>query len=69
MYFDSLGILLKLTLLSSVDQSQVDKSTEEWLDTIEGRLDYRKWYCGHYHTDKKVDRITIMFEGIEEFMI
>ena len=27
--------------LSGVDQSKVDKSTEEWLDTIEDRLDYK----------------------------
>lgn len=53
--------------LSGVDQSKVDKSTEEWLDTIEDGLDYKHWYCGHYHTDKKVDRLSIMFENIEEY--
>ena len=55
--------------LSGVDQSKVDKSTEEWLDTIEDRLDYKRWYCGHYHTDKKVDRLTIMFESVEEYKL
>ena len=55
--------------LSGVDQFKVDKSTEEWLDTIEDRLDYKRWYCGHYHTDKKVDRLTIMFESIEEYTL
>ena len=40
---------------------------EEWLDGIEDRLDYQKWYCGHYHTVKKVDRVEIMFENTEEF--
>lgn len=47
--------------LSGIDQSKVDKSTEEWLDSIEERLDYKKWYCGHYHTEKKIDRLQIMF--------
>ncbi len=53
--------------LSSILQSTVDKSTERWLDAIEDRLIYSKWYCGHYHTDKVVDRIEFMYEGIKEF--
>ena len=47
--------------IRGVDQSKVDKSTEIWLDGIEDRLTYRKWYCGHYHTEKKIDRLQIMF--------
>ena len=42
-------------------KAKVDKSTEIWLDSIEDRLTYRKWYCGHYHTEKKNDRLQIMF--------
>lgn len=48
--------------LSCIDQSGVDSSTEEWLDTIEDRLNYKHWYCGHYHTDKVVDKLHILFE-------
>ena len=55
--------------LSSIDQSKVDKSTEIWLDKIEDTIDYKKWYCGHYHTDKTIDKIRIMFEDISEFGI
>lgn len=47
--------------LPGIDQSKVDKTTEEWLDAIEDRLEYGSWYCGHYHTEKKVDRLQIMF--------
>lgn len=50
--------------LKGIDQSKVDKSTEEWLDGIEDKLDYGKWYCGHYHTEKKIDRVEIMFENV-----
>ncbi|MBQ8814592.1 MAG: metallophosphatase family protein [Lachnospiraceae bacterium] len=53
--------------LPGVDQSRVDKSTEEWLGKIEERLEYRKWYCGHYHTEKKVGKVRMMFETIELF--
>lgn len=52
--------------LPIIDQSTVDKTTEEWLDTIEDRLDYERWYCGHYHCSKKVNRIMIMFEDFDE---
>lgn len=47
--------------LPGIDQSKVDKSTEEWLDSIEEQLDYQKWFCGHYHTEKKINRLQIMF--------
>lgn len=49
--------------MSGVNQSRVDKSTEVWLDGIEDRLEYKKWYCGHYHTEKKIDGVEIMFEN------
>lgn len=55
--------------LEGVDQSQVDKSTEQWLDQIESRLTYRKWYAGHYHTEKEMDQLEIMFENIKEFSL
>ena len=48
--------------LPGVDQSTVDKSTEEWLDAIESKLHYERWYCGHYHTEKQVDKLRFMFE-------
>lgn len=51
--------------MTGIDQSKVDKSTEKWLDGIEERLDYGKWYCGHYHTEKKIDRGEIMFENFD----
>ena len=53
--------------LPGMDQSSVDKSTEIWLDQIEDRLEYQKWYCGHYHTEKKINRLEIMFENIDVF--
>lgn len=55
--------------LSFIDQSTVDKSTEIWLDEIEDRLNYNRWYAGHYHCDKwKSDKFRFMFNDITEFM-
>ena len=55
--------------MSCIDQSKVDKSTETWLDSIEDRLTYRHWYAGHYHTEKSIDKLTILFESIREFTV
>ena len=53
--------------LNFVDQSTVDKSTEVWLDTIFSNLSFEKWYCGHYHGEKRIDKIEFLFESIKEF--
>ena len=52
--------------LPFIDQSEVDKSTEAWLGGIEVRLFYDRWYCGHYHVSKVIDKMMFMFEDIRE---
>ncbi len=54
--------------LSEIDESMVDNSTEYFLDEIESNTDYLKWYCGHFHTDKEVDKMKFMFNDIEPFI-
>ena len=34
----------------------------EWLDTIEKRLKYGRWLCGHWHIDKKIDDFRFVME-------
>ena len=53
--------------MKGLDQSKVDKSTEHFLDEIEKNIDYDKWYCGHYHTEKQIDKIEFMFGRIKVF--
>ena len=53
--------------MSGIDQSKVDKSMENVLDEIEENIDYDKWYCGHYHTEKQVDKLEFMFGRIKVF--
>lgn len=55
------------TFLSGIDQDSVDNSTEYFLDEIENSTDYNRWYCGHYHTDKQIDKMVFMFHDIREF--
>lgn len=55
--------------LGGLDQSLIDKSTEDWLDEIEERLTYKRWYCGHYHIEKSIDRLRFLYEDIVEFAV
>ena len=51
--------------MSGIDQSRVDNSTEQWLDTIESKRSYSAWYCGHWHTNKHIDRMHFLFHDVE----
>ncbi len=50
------------TYTLKIDQSKVDKSTEIWLSEIEKTLSYKKWFCGHFHIDREVDKILFLYE-------
>lgn len=49
--------------IKSMDQSTVDKSTEIWLNFIEAQLEYEHWYAGHYHTEKEIDKLSILYNN------
>lgn len=49
--------------LIGVDQSLVDNSTEQWLDTIEKRLEYTLWCCDHWHIEKQIDKMRFLFRS------
>lgn len=51
--------------MSGIDQSTVDNSTEEWLGRIEENLDYKAWYCGHWHINKRIDGMHFLFDSYE----
>lgn len=51
--------------LPGIDQSTVDTSTEEWLDEIEEIIDYKAWFCGHWHINKRIDKMHFLFDGFE----
>lgn len=52
--------------LLNVEQSKVDDTTEKWLDKIEKKTKYDIWYFGHFHGDKNIDKMKMLFRNIEE---
>lgn len=42
----------------------IDRSTEIWLGELEKKIDYKIWFCGHYHVDKQIDKIHMMHKEI-----
>lgn len=51
--------------LGEIDQSAVDDSMERWLDRIEENTPYKAWFCGHWHTNKRIDRMHFLFHDFE----
>ncbi len=51
--------------LSMIDQNSVDASTEKWFDEIETKVEYKAWLCGHWHTDKKIDKMHFLFNAFD----
>ena len=45
--------------------SRVDDSTEHWLDEIEEQLAYDAWMCGHWHVNKRIDKLHFLFHDFE----
>ena len=51
--------------LPMINQDTVDASTEHWLDKIEAQLDYDAWMCGHWHINKRIDKLHFLFHDFE----
>lgn len=51
--------------LPMIAQDTVDDSTEKWLDKIEESTSYKAWYCGHWHTDKRIEKMHFLFKTFE----
>ena len=52
--------------IPGLDQSTVDKSTEEWLQKIAENLEFEGWYAGHYHVESQEGPVRIMYNDYEE---
>jgi hypothetical protein len=61
-----LSYMPREAFLPNINSDFVDKSTEEWLETIEKKLNYERWFAGHYHIDWNMYLIQILFEDYLE---
>jgi 3-oxoacid CoA-transferase subunit A len=55
--------------LSDISDDSIDNNTEQWLQYIADKTNFKKWYYGHYHGEWKFDKFRLMFNDIEEFKI
>ena len=39
---------------------------EDWLQIVEERLDYRRWFCGRFHIEKQVADLRFVYYDILE---
>lgn len=46
-------------------EPDIDRSTEEWLGRLEQENHYEVWFCGHYHVDKQIDKVHMMYHEIQ----
>ena len=52
--------------LSMINQDEVDRSTEDFLQKIIDQTTFDKFFCGHWHTDRIVDKIRFVFHDYLE---
>ena len=55
--------------LSGLDQSSVDKEYRGLAGQHRGPAGLQKWYCGHYHTRKQIDKIQFMYEDFTTLFV
>ena len=58
----------KERLEASQKAGSSDISTEQWLDRIEQRTDYKKWSAGHWHVDLQInEKVEILYRNYCRF--
>ena len=53
--------------LPGIDQSSVDISTEQWLQTLKNKTRISRWYSAHYHVDETIDNHKMLYRDIITF--
>lgn len=52
---------------SVIEAHEIDKCTD-YLEEIKKRVEFKKWYFGHYHMDKDIDKkLKIVYEQIVKY--
>ena len=59
-----IGGMLWLKMSSITVPTAIDLS-DLGLDTIEEMLDYKAWYLGHWHINKRIDKLHFLMHDVE----
>ena len=56
--------------IKGVDQSKADRRMEDFLVRVKKEITYDKWYCGHWHANRKNagPNIDILFDEVEQII-
>ena len=46
----------------NLESQRRGRTFERWMDEIEHKLDYGRWYAGHFHTTKIADKLRLMYQ-------
>ena len=53
--------------IKGLNQDFVDKNMESWLNEVEEKVNYKKWYAGHFHIDKNLNNgFEFLFKAVKE---
>lgn len=55
---------LRKAKLKKQFKPDINRSTEEWLGVLEEKITYSVWFCGHYHVDKQIDKVYMLYQEI-----
>lgn len=56
--------------IKGVDESKADRRMEDFLVRVKKEITYDKWYCGHWHANRKNagPNIDILFDEVEQII-
>ena len=54
----------KEVFLKFVNQKEVNNKTELFLEKVKNNIDYKHWFCGHWHIDKELEKTSFLFYGV-----
>ena len=50
--------------IPTIDRADISRRMEEFLGKVERALTYEKWYAGHWHIDKTIDKMRFIYNDI-----
>lgn len=64
-YVFSHSVPFRFFSLLQIKEEGREIETEKWLQMLEDKLTYKMWYAGHFHCDRQIERLRIMYNDID----